>query len=181
MQEIWKDIPNYEGLYQISNLGRVKSLERIVKYNHSKFSQKGMKERILSTKILNGYLAATLYKNKKRKSFLIHRLVANAFIPNPNNYPQVNHKDENKFNNNALNLEWCTNEYNIHYGTGIQRCSIARFKPVCKYSLGGVPLEKYLSQSEAAIKNNVSQANISKCCNGRLKTYKGYIWKYEGE
>lgn len=182
MQEIWKDILNYEGHYQISNLGRIKSLNRKVKYNHPKFSKRSMKEKILSPKITNGYLGINLYKNKKRKSFLVHRLVAEAFIPNPLNLPQVNHKDENKFNNYTDNLEWCTLEYNLLYGTGAERSLKSRAKPICKFSLDGTLLEKYQSQSVAAVKNNANQANISKCCNGKTKSYKGFIWKYaEGE
>jgi len=103
--EIWKDIKGYETLYQVSNLGRVKSLP--------KFYQG---ERILkSRKDRYGYLYIGLIKSKIKKSFKIHRLVAEAFISNPNNYPIVNHKDENKLNNKSKNLEWCTAEYNNMY------------------------------------------------------------------
>ena len=106
--EIWKDIQGYEGLYQVSNYGNVKSLN---------YRMTG-KERILkSGKTVNGYLAVDLCKNGKRKHSLIHRLVAQAFLENPNNYPQVNHKDENKQNNHVSNLEFCTSFYNMNYGT----------------------------------------------------------------
>lgn len=179
MQEIWKDIPGYEGYYQISNTGRVKSLSRKINYNHPKFSKRSMEEKILSPKITNGYLGINLYINKKRRSFLIHRLVAEAFIPNPLNLPQVNHKDENKFNNSVNNLEWCTLEYNLLYGTGAKRSLESRTRPVLKFSLDGIFLEKYPNQSIAAAKNNANQANISKCCNGHIKSCKGFVWKYE--
>lgn len=182
MKEIWKDISGYEGYYQISNMGRVKSLSRKINYNHPKFSKRSMQEKILSPKITNGYLGINLYINKKRRSFLIHRLVAEAFISNPLNFPQVNHKDENKFNNCVDNLEWCTLEYNLLYGTGAERSLASRKKPVLKFSLDGVFLEKYPNQSIAAVKNNANQSNISKCCNGHIKSCKGFIWKYaEGE
>ena len=114
MQETWKDIDGYEGLYQISNLGRVKSLNKvIIKKNgvHHPF-----KEKILSHEVNNkGYITTTLCKNTKIKVFLVHRLVAKAFIPNPNNLSQVNHKDGNKENNHANNLEWCTQSINMRH------------------------------------------------------------------
>lgn len=107
--EEWKDVPNYEGLYQVSNLGRIKSLrdkngkarEKILKLKLSKF----------------GYYQICLCKNGKQKWYFVHRLVALAFIPNPNNLPQINHIDENKTNNYVENLEWCTSKYNSNYGT----------------------------------------------------------------
>lgn len=169
MQEIWKDITDYEELYQVSNLGRVKTLKREIIRSKPYLSKRIAPEKIIYIKPLNDYLGVTLYKDGKRKSFLVHRLVAKAFIPNPNNLPQVNHKDENKYNNCVSNLEWCTNDYNLNYGTGRERFLSLIMKPVCKFSLDGVFLEKYSSQTEAAIKNGVSQANISKCCNGKTK------------
>lgn len=114
MQETWKDIDDYKGLYQISNLGRVKSLNRVViKKNgvHHPF-----KEKILSCEINNkGYIMVALCKNTKIKLFSVHRLVAKAFIPNPNNLSQVNHKDRNKENNHVNNLEWCTQSVNMQH------------------------------------------------------------------
>lgn len=110
MEEIWKDIEGYEGLYQISNLGRVKSFG-----NGSKSRWYG-KERILSaTNDSKGYKQIKLTNKKERKTFKVHRLVAQAFIPNPYNLPQINHKDEVKSNNRADNLEWCDNQYNCDY------------------------------------------------------------------
>ena len=112
--EIWKDIEGYEGLYQVSNKGRIKSLN---------YRRTG-KERVLSSSpTSSGYLVVCLYKNKKPKPFLIHRLVAEAFIPNSDNLPEVNHKDENKLNNRVENLEWCDREYNINYGNRNEKAS----------------------------------------------------------
>lgn len=124
MKEYWKDIKDYEGLYQISNLGRVKSLSRYVYTSNPKFKgYRCTKEKILkSGKTKKGYLIVVLRKNNKSKSMYVHRLVATAFIYNPNNLPEVNHKDENPLNNNVTNLEWCTHKYNGNYGTIKDRC-----------------------------------------------------------
>ena len=123
--EEWKDIPGYEGLYQVSNTGKIKGLPRVTMQNQI------LKERILIPGVINsGYLQITLHKNGEHKNFLVHRLVANAFIPNPKNLPEVNHKDEDKTNCNADNLEWCTRKYNINYGTHNQRSAESRRKKV---------------------------------------------------
>lgn len=121
MTEIWKPIIGYEGLYEISNLGRVKSLP---KYHKTRFSGYIKKCKILKPRIDSyGYLMVALCKDKKQKNFLIHRLVAKHFIANPNNYDSINHKDECKTNNNVNNLEWCTRYYNNNYGTRNKRMS----------------------------------------------------------
>ena len=117
MEEIWKDIEGYEGLYQVSNFGNVKSVKRVVKRANS--TNLSVKERLLKERPNHkGYKMVSLSKNGKGKFCTIHRLVAKAFIPNPQNLPQVNHKDEDKMNNHADNLEWCTNKYNINYNNG---------------------------------------------------------------
>ena len=113
--EIWKDIQGYEGIYQVSNLGRIKSLERIVT-NNKHGGVRIVEEKILTpTDNGNGYKIIGLQKPKQRKNFYIHRLVATAFIPNPKNFGYVNHKDYNKSNNNVSNLEWCTQKENVNY------------------------------------------------------------------
>lgn len=114
--EEWRDIKGYEGLYQVSNLGRVKSLERVYFHGNRMYSQK---ERILKQNVgTNGYMSVMLYNSgHESKRIMIHILVANAFIYNPYNLPQINHKDENKANNCITNLEWCTCKYNNNYGT----------------------------------------------------------------
>ena len=113
MGEIWKPVVGYENLYEVSNLGRVKSL----KDNKGRYREK-IKS---SSDNGRGYLNVCLYKNGKGKRCYIHRLVAEAFLDNPNNYPIINHKDENKQNNHVSNLEWCDYEYNNTYGTCVQR------------------------------------------------------------
>lgn len=169
----WKDVEGYEGLYQVSDEGEVKSL----KYRGSN------KEYILSNrKVTKGYMQVILWKNRKSKTFMVHRLVAQAFIPNPNNYPQINHKDEDKTNNKVENLEWCTNEYNHNYGTGnIRRgggLNHAGSKRVYQYTLNGELIAIWPSSMECG-RNGFSQCCISNCCNGKLETYKGYRWSYE--
>lgn len=118
--EKWKDIKGYEGLYQISNLGNVKSLKK-------KAGKSTRSERLIKTHFdKDGYVYATLCKNNKTHLATIHRLIAEAFIPNPNNLPQINHKDEDKTNNSIDNLEWCTCKYNINYGTRTERAFMKR-------------------------------------------------------
>lgn len=116
-KQIWKDIPGYEGKYQVSNTGRVRSLN-YGRTGKIKVLKQGTKD--------NGYKVVVIYKNGKRKKYLVHRLVAQAFIPNPNNYPIINHKDENKTNNAVWNLEWCTYEYNVNYGNCKQKIKEAK-------------------------------------------------------
>lgn len=132
MDEIWKDIKGYEGLYQVSNLGRVKSLGNL----------QNKKEKLLKTNICNGYYAVYLYKNSKKKICLCHRLVAEAFIPNPKNLPFVNHKDDNKLNNRMDNLEWRTCKYSpptkavICVETGILYDSLTKASKANNIDLG---------------------------------------------
>lgn len=172
IKEIWKDIKDYEGLYQVSNLSRVKSLDRWVKGRNG--SLRICKERILKPGTDKyGYLFVILCKNGKVKKFSVHRLVAEAFIANPHNYPCVNHKDENKQNNNVSNLEWCDVKYNTNYGTAIKR----RSKPVLQYTMDGAFVKEWESITECG-RNGFSSGCVCMCCRGELKTYKDFIWKY---
>lgn len=114
--EIWKDIKGYEGLYQVSNMGRIKSL------NYRNTGEKGL---LNGKPNSGGYLIVGLSKNKKTKSFYIHKLVAENFLPNPKNLPEVNHIDENKENNTVYNLEWCDRKYNNNYGSRTERASVS--------------------------------------------------------
>ena len=190
MEEIWADVKDYEGLYQVSNLGRIKS---------TRYSRL-----MVPCKDYRGYLTVQFTVKGKIKRFKIHRLVAQAFIPNPNNLPQVNHKDENKTNNIVDNLEWCTNEYNYFYGTAQERRlktmienkkenpekyknkknynrtdELWQKKKVVQYDLNGNTIRRWDSMKEAAKELKIVPQSISKCCRGLRKTAKGYIWKYE--
>lgn len=172
MQEIWKDIPNYEGIYQISNLGNVKSLERgIMHAGH--FSH--IKEKIMKPfKNKGGYYCIKLSKNQKYKPFKIHRLVAICFIPNPNGYECVNHKDEDKTNNNVSNLEWCTKSYNNNYGT-----RQLRKRKVLQYNLEGDFVAQYESITMASKHTGIPYSGIKGCCHGESNTSYGYIWCFD--
>ena len=166
--EIWRDIKDYEGLYQISNLGNVKSLYR-------KCSKNGNRSIGTDNK---GYKRLYLNKNGKRKSHRVHRLVASAFIPNDKNFPQVNHKDENKENNRVDNLEWCTNEYNNNYGTRSERqARTLRMELIGVDTNSGLILE-YDGVRVAERLGGFDSSAISKCCNGVLKTHKNFKWFY---
>lgn len=159
--ERWTDIKGYEGLYLISDLGNVKSLG----------NNKTRKEKTLRLIILNGYLIVCLSKNGERKNYYVHRLVAEAFLPNPNNLPEVNHKDENKKNNNVENLEWCDRQYNIDYSNA---------KQVGQYDLNGNLINVWKSTHEIERQTGFHQSNISACCRGEryYKTAYNYCWQY---
>lgn len=171
--EEWKDIDGYEELYQVSNYGRVKSFDRWVigKSNSKRF----IKGKILKTVGNNGYQHVLLCKNGKWKWFYVHRLVAQAFIPNPYNLPEINHRDECKTNNFYVNLEWCDRVYNLTYGSRIEQIS----KKVQQYSLNGELIAEYPSTHEVERQLGYNQGSISQCCNGKCKTHKGFIWRYK--
>lgn len=156
--EIYKDIRGYEGLYQVSDTGKVYSIKR---------------NKELSIQKSKGYLRVQLWKNGSCKWFLIHRLVAEAFIPNPDNLPQVNHKDECKFNNNIDNLEWCSAKYNSNYGTRITRME----KEVLQYDLNGNFIKKWPSIKSTSDFGFIPQ-RVGQVCLGRSFHHKNYIWKY---
>lgn len=177
MNEEWKDIIGYEGLYQVSNFGKVKMLGRIKNLWHG--GKTFLNPKIVSQNIVCGYKKVKLRdKNGKTKMVSVHRLVAQAFIENPHNHPQVNHKDENKHNNNVENLEWCTAKYNSNYGTGIKKCSEAKFKRIAQISLEGNIVKEWNSMKEIVKTLGFSYPSLSQACNGITKTSNGYIWKF---
>jgi hypothetical protein len=178
--EIWKDIKGYEGQYQISNKGRVYSIPRIIKKSNGK--TQFVRGRILKAYIKqHKYLEVNLCINGKGKWYLVHRLVAEAFIPNPNNLPQVNHKDENKLNNNVDNLEWCTPKYNTNYGDAQERKIATRKKPVLQYSLDGELIAEYESISTAARATGFDYSGIRSCCTGKYKKAYGFRFTFSNE
>ena len=166
-EEIWCPIKGYESLYEVSDQGRVRSL---------KFG----KERILKPgRMSKGYLFVSLYKNGEQKKCKVHRLVAKTFIPNPDNLPEVNHKDEDKTNNKVSNLEWCDRKYNQNYGTGIQRMAEKHSKPVLQYTKSGEFVREWKSASDVERTLGYLQNYISSCCTGRYKYAYNFIWKFK--
>ena len=175
MKEIWKDIEGYEGLYQISSLGKVKSLPKIT------FNAKGQyktKERILKYgKNQYGYFQISLWKDGKRKNKPIHKLIATMFIPNPKKYKIINHIDGNKQNNNIQNLEWCTQKHNVKeaYRLGL---TSKRYKSVNQYDLHNNFIKTWKSIAEINKKLKIDESSIVRCCKGRQNKAGNYIWRY---
>lgn len=167
-KEVWKPIKGYEGRYEVSNFGNVKSLN---------FNKTG-KEKLLKPRLShNGYFRVILYNEFGYKSFFVHRLVAYAFILNNNQIfnNQINHKDEDKTNNSASNLEWCSCEYNNNYGTRTEKT----FKRVLQYTKEGAFIKKWESLTHIEKELGYLHGNISLCCNGKCKYSHGFIWRFE--
>lgn len=159
--KIWKDVKGYEGLYQISNLGRVKSNKKILRPSKTE------------------YLKVCLSKNGVQNTYYIHRLVAQAFIDNEYNFTHVNHIDENKYNNNVNNLEWCDNKYNINYGNSQKKKakSQLRYNVIQKDNKGNI-IKIWESASQVATILNYNKGTIRISCQKGLKNY-GYYWEYK--
>ena len=153
-----RDVVGYEGLYAVTSCGKVWS------YKNKEF----LKRRVNN----DGYLRVALSKNGKVKQFLVHRLLAEAYIPNPDNLPQVNHKDECKTNNCLQNLEWCNAKYNANYGTRNERYK----KPILQFDLKGNFIREWPSATDVG---KEVKSHICHCLNGDRKTAIGYIWKYK--
>lgn len=162
--EEWKDIKGYEGLYQVSNEGKIKGVKRNI---IRKVSDNGY-----------GYYVVLLSNNGKKIAHYVHRLVAEAFIPNPDNLPQVNHKNEVKTLNTVENLEWCDAKYNMNYGTARSRTSEKQMKKVYQYTNDN-KLVKIWDGLNSTKQFGYDPSCISCCCNGSRKTHKGYKWYYK--
>ena len=176
-EEIWKPVVGYDGLYSVSSLGRVRSEERYIWCKNGRVCK--YKNKILKqSKRGSGYYFVFLCRNGENVKKNIHRLVAEAFLPNPDNLPKVNHKDECKTNNRVENLEWCTQKYNVNYGTGIKRLREKISKQVIQYTLNNEFVREWPSQREIERQLGFKQSCISDCCNKKIKTAYGYIWKY---
>lgn len=163
--ENWKPIKNYEQLYEVSSFGNVRNSQN-----------KTLKTKSINS---NGYYRVDLWQNNKVKRLFIHRLVAEAFVPNPNNLPCVNHIDMDKKNNNVSNLEWCTQKENMEFASLFSDNFKKRNRPVIQYDLDNNYLKEYKTIKEASEINKISKSNICANCNGIRKQAGGYVWRYK--
>lgn len=182
-KEEWRDIPNYEGFYRVSNLGRVKSLERFRKGENDSLAS--VKERILKPSINHkGYYQVILCKQSIKKKYYVHRLVWSAFNGQIPKNMQVNHINEIKSDNRLSNLNLMTAKENCNWGTGIERCTKKNIngkksKTVLQYDLQDNLIKEFPSIMQAHRELGFSQGNINKCCKGKRKTAYGYKWRYK--
>jgi hypothetical protein len=164
LEEDWKPIPGYEKDYEVSSNGRIRNVNtgHILRPSDNR----------------TGYLCVTLVIGGKKHYEYVHRLVARAFVPNPDNLPQINHKDENSYNNSIDNLEWCTPKYNSNYGTASLR-KVHGERSVYCMTINGFVLHHFKSAADAGRKTGIGDNKISECCRGEAKTAGGVIWRYE--
>lgn len=168
MVEEWRAVMGYEGLYEVSSDGRVRSL-----------NYRGVQGRIedLSPGDKGGYLAVVLYSRGVQQGRLVHRLVAQAFLDNPLELPEVNHIDENPSNNHVSNLEWCTRTYNINFGSRIERVRDSLSQGIEAFNSSGQVIHRFSSTMEAQ-RNGFHSSHISSCCRGLRRSHKGLHWRY---
>jgi len=179
-QEEWRDIKGYEGRYQVSNMGRVKSLERTITKKNGR--NQSIQERILKSETeRTGYLRVTLYNSSGKMKRLVHRLVCEAFHENPKKKPEVNHINENKTDNQACNLEWVTRKENNNHGTHNARMAKTLSKSVGQYTRDGKLIKVWQSTNEVQRQLGFHQGNISEAARGIRETAYGYVWKYVEE
>ena len=171
MNEIWKSVPNYDGIYEVSNFGNIRNVSVMGAYRN-----------LVLVRDKDGYAIVTLCKNNKQSSKRVHRLVALAFIENPLNKPQVNHKDEDRWNNCVWNLEWVTSRENNNYGSRNIRLAKSKLNTNCKAilqcDLNGNPIKKWVSISEVERQLGFDHSALLRCCKGRYKSSYGFVWKY---
>ena len=182
MDTVWKDVKGYEGYYEVSNTGHVRSVDRYVNCKNGMAKRKG--KMLRETERSKGYLCVRLSRNNEGRVVEIQRIVAIAFLPNPDDLPCVNHKDENKKNNSVENLEWCTYFYNNNYGNRKAKCREKRIngkmsKKIFQYSREGELLNEFPSLAEVHRLYGFDASKISLCARNKRKSAYGYIWSFE--
>ena len=176
MEEIWKDVVGFEGLYQVSDLGNVRNYEKTI------WNGRHMPQIILATRVCKtGYVDVHLCSNGKHHAKRLHRLVAQAFLPNENDFPEINHKDEDKTNNSLANLEWCNSHYNVNYGTCIKRRSENHKKQIIQKDLSGNFIKSWNGFITVERELGIWASCVRQCCMGRNKTAGGYCWEYANQ
>ena len=182
MEEIWKDIEGYEGIYEVSSLGRVRSIDRDI-YQVGRWG-KVMKVRqpgkMIAQHTNNGYKRVALYRDGQRKWSFVHRLVATAFVPNPDDKPYINHKDENRSNNVPENLEWCTMAENNFYGGHVERtqsANIANRQAIEQVDASGNVVATFESIASAAHQTGIPISSVSQCLSGKLRQTHGFTFR----
>ena len=170
--EVWKAIEGTDGMYEVSNTGKIRSLN---------YKNSGKTKELKPAPDPKGYMKTMLLLNGRYKTVKVHRLVAIAFVPNPENKPQVNHKDECKLNNHFSNLEWCTAQYNVNYSGTIQKAINACKRKVLQFEKTGKFIKEFESATNASKETKTCQSAITLACQGKYKTAGGYIWKYYEE
>ena len=176
--EIWKDIEGYEGYYQVSNHGRVRSQDRTVVFSDGHVHYYKTKLMTLCPD-KDGYLLVCLRKNGLKSTPKVHRLVANAFVQNPENLPIINHKDHNRANNHFSNLEYCTTKYNVTYKDAVRKRAVQRAKPVIQLTLDGCFVNEYESASEASRQTGFNRGHICDCARGERPMAHGFLWRWK--
>lgn len=185
MKIIWKPVKDYEGQYEVSDKGRVRSIDRYIPYQKNPSKKAHIKGKMKKAFVAHdGYLRVALSKNGKSKKFFVHRLVLEAFSPNPDpeHLTQINHKNEITNDNRVENLEWCTQTYNNNYGNRIEKQANAlvngkKAKKVGQYDLDGNLIKVWASTRECG-RHGFKHSGVGACCLGKWDTYKGYKWKY---
>ena len=179
MAEIWRDIEGYEGKYQISNMGRVRSLKQLYSGTYV------YREKLIAPvkQKYDDYVYVNLYKDGKSKHYKVHRLVALYFIPNPLKKREVNHINGCKADNRAINLEWVTPKENMAHAKAVLKINPQRnqLTPVIQYDKSGNIIADYKSLQDAARATGLFTTNISACCRGKIKTCGGFVWKYKNK
>ena len=186
--EIWKSVTGYKGIYEVSNQGRIRSLDRYIKYYRKTSAKYAIKSSIKIDYIFgrflkpkkdkDGYLIVCLYLERKiAKMYRVHRIVAKEFIANPNNKLQINHKNGIKSDNRSKNLEWSTSKENIHHAIKYKLTTL-NMKSVDQFTIDGVYIKTFNSIAKASRQTKICRSFISNACRGKLKTSGGYTWKY---